>query len=105
MGNGDSQVLQLALAASHSPGNLPERVGSPQLTEEHGHILAPACKSPSMTLSFSFFYGSLKFDSRKELKGLAQHAKKEYHFWASFVCQTDFLVETNLSQNTARAYL
>jgi len=39
----------------------------PELTEEHGHKLAPACESPAMTFGFCFFHGSSQFDSGKEL--------------------------------------
>ena len=66
-GGGDSKMLQLPLTASEASGNLPERMGSAQLTEKHGHKLSPAGESPSMPLGFRFSDGLLKLDSRKQL--------------------------------------
>jgi len=66
-GSGDTQVFQLPLTASQAPGNLPEGMGSAQLTEKHGHKLAPTGESPSMSLGFRFSDGLLELDSRKQL--------------------------------------
>jgi hypothetical protein len=66
-GGRDTQVFQLPLTASQTPGNLPEGMSSTQLTEEHGHKLSPAGESPSMPLGFRFSHGLLELDSRKQL--------------------------------------
>ena len=39
---GDSQVVQFALTTPQASDNLPERMGAPQLAEEHGQELTPA---------------------------------------------------------------
>jgi hypothetical protein len=51
-----------------------EGMGLPYLAEEHGNKLAPAGKSPSMTL------------------------------WVLYVCEIGSLAESNLSYNSERAY-
>jgi len=66
-GSGDAQVFQFAFTASQPSGNLPERMGSTQLTEEHGDKLAPASEPSDMALSFCFHNGLLELDSRKQL--------------------------------------
>ena len=65
--SGDSQMLQFSLTASQPPGDLPERVGSSQLAEEHGHKLPLAGESPGMTFGFRFFQSVMKFDPGKQL--------------------------------------
>jgi hypothetical protein len=66
-GGADAQMFQFAFTASQSSGNLPKRMGSAQLTEEHGHKLAPASESSGMTFGFGLFHGVLELDSRKQL--------------------------------------
>jgi hypothetical protein len=66
-GSGDTEVLQFSLTTSQAPGNLPEGMGPAQLTEKHGHKLAPAGESSSMTLGLGFSDGLLELDSRKQL--------------------------------------
>ncbi len=66
-GGSDTQMFQLPLTASQAPSNLPEGMGSAQLTEKHGHKLPPAGESPSMALGFRFSDRLLELDSRKQL--------------------------------------
>lgn len=48
-GGSDAQMFQFSLTASKASGNLPERMGAAQLTEVHGHKLAPAGKPSGMS--------------------------------------------------------
>jgi hypothetical protein len=66
-GGADAQMFQFTFAASQPSGNLSQRMGSAQLTEEHGHKLPPASKSSGMTFGFCLFHGLLELDSRKQL--------------------------------------
>ena len=67
VGGGNAQVFQFALTTSEASDNLPEGVGSAQMTEEHGDELAPAGEPSGMTFSASLFDGLLEFRSWKEL--------------------------------------
>jgi len=66
-GGADAQMFQFAFTASQPSGNLPKRMGSAQLTEEHGHKLAPTREPSGMAFSFCFHNGLLELDSRKQL--------------------------------------
>jgi hypothetical protein len=66
-GGGDAQMFQFTLAAPKPSGNFPERMGTAQLAEKHGHKLAPASKSTSMPFGFGLLHGLLELDSRKHL--------------------------------------
>jgi hypothetical protein len=66
-GSGDAKMFQLSLTTSQPPNDLPERMGSAQLTEKHGHKLSPAGESPSVSLGFRFSDCLLELDSRKQL--------------------------------------
>jgi hypothetical protein len=66
-GSRDSKMFQFPLTASQTSDNLPEGMSSTQLTEQHGHKLPPAGKSPSMPLGFRFSDCLLELDSRKQL--------------------------------------
>jgi len=101
---GDSQVFQFTLTTPQPAGNLSERMGSPQLAEEHGHKLPPATKPSGMTLRFGLFDRLLKFGSGKQLQKLAEYATKTIHGRPSFVSGVGFLCEANLPQNVVKAY-
>jgi len=66
-GSVDPQMFQLPFTTSQPSGDLPERMGTTQLAEEHGHKLSPAGKPPSMPLGFRLSDRVLEFDSRKQL--------------------------------------
>jgi hypothetical protein len=64
-GGADTQMFQFVFTASQPSGNLPERMSSTQLAEEHRDKLAPASKPSGMAFSFCFHHGLLELDSRK----------------------------------------
>jgi hypothetical protein len=49
-GGRDAQVLELALAAAQPAADLPQRMGAPELAEQHGHELPPAGEAARMAL-------------------------------------------------------
>jgi len=63
----DPQMFQFSLAASQTPGDFSQRVGSSQLAEKHGHKLPPAGETSGMAFSFGFFHDLMKFNPRKQL--------------------------------------
>jgi hypothetical protein len=66
-GSGDAQVFQFSFAAPQPSSDFPERMGPPQLAENHRHKLTPASKPPGMTFGLGRFHRLLKFDPRKKL--------------------------------------
>ena len=69
-GGADAQMLQFTFTASQPSGNFGQIMGSAQLTEDHGHKLAPTSKPSAMTFGFCLFHSLLELDSRKQLKEL-----------------------------------
>lgn len=67
VGSGNAQVFQFALTTSEASDDLPEGMGSAQMTEEHGDELAPAGEPSGMAFGASLFDRLVKFMSRKEL--------------------------------------
>jgi hypothetical protein len=59
-GSGNPKVLEFAFTASQPPADLSEGMGATQLTEQHGHKLAPRGKSFSMAFGFGLFNHLLK---------------------------------------------
>ena len=90
--SGNAQMLQFPFTASKPACNLPERMGSAQLTEKHGHKLIPARISFRMAFSMSPRNKILKLDARKQLQQLAKYATKSIHRRPSF-CDETFLAE------------
>src|SRR5207247_11350535 len=84
-GRGDAQVLELPLAAAQSPADLPQRMGAPELTEQHGHELAPAGEAARMALGQRPLHQDLELRPRKQLEQLAEHAGESANGWASLV--------------------
>ena len=66
-GGADTQMLQFTFAASKPSSNLPKRMGTAQLTEEHGNKLTPTGESPGMPLGSRSTDCLLELDSRKQL--------------------------------------
>ena len=64
---GHPEMLQLAFTAPESVRNFPQRMGSPQLIEQHGDELTPTGESSSMTLCPSPLEEPLKLPPRKKL--------------------------------------
>jgi hypothetical protein len=50
-------MTKFPFAGSQSSTNFGQRLGVPQLTEEHGDELAPAGETSSMTLRFVLAHG------------------------------------------------
>jgi hypothetical protein len=57
-------MTKFPFAGSQSSTNLAQRLGVPQLTEEHGDELAPARETSSMTLCVVLAHGGFKFQTR-----------------------------------------
>ena len=73
-GGANAQMFELTFTASQTSGNLPERVGSPQLAEQHGYKLAPRGESSGMTFGPGFLDHHLELQPRKQLQYLTEHA-------------------------------
>jgi hypothetical protein len=54
---GQPQMTKFPFAGSQTPTNFAQRLGVPQLTEEHGDELAPASETSSMTLRVVLAHG------------------------------------------------
>lgn len=65
-GTSDPGMLQFAFTASGPSVYFTERLGSSQLTEEHGYQLVPAGKPPGMPFGFCLSQDLLKLDFRKQ---------------------------------------
>jgi hypothetical protein len=76
---GDAQMLELALAAAQSPADLPQRVGAPQLAEQHGHELAPAREAPGVAFGVRPLDQRLELRPAEQLEQLAEHAAECAH--------------------------
>src|SRR5208282_5424314 len=74
-----SQVPQLAFAGGQAAANLAQRLRTPQMTEQHGHELAPTTEPAGMALSPVFNYSPLKIGAGKQLQHLAENAGYSYH--------------------------
>jgi len=61
---GQPQMTKFPFAGGQSSTNLAQRLGVPQLTEEHGDELAPAGETSSMTLCVVLARGGFKFHTR-----------------------------------------
>jgi hypothetical protein len=66
-GSTDAQMFEFAFATSEPSGNLSERMSPSQLTEEHGHKLAPTGESFGITFCLGHFNQMLKLQTRKQL--------------------------------------
>jgi hypothetical protein len=78
-GRPDTQMFEFTFTASQTSGNLPERMGSPQLAEQHGHKLAPRTESSGMTFGFRLLDHPLELPTGKQLQYLAEHATIRIH--------------------------
>ena len=71
---GQPQVPQLAFAGGQPATNLAQRLGPPQVAEEHGHELAPATEPSGMTLGPMLEDRLFKLVAGKQLQHLAENA-------------------------------
>jgi len=85
----DAQVLELALATAQAAADLPQRMGTSELAEQHRHELTPAGEATGVALRARLLDQGLEFGARKQLEELAEHAGKFPHGWASFVWRVD----------------
>jgi len=76
---GQPQVPQLAFAGSQTAADLAQRLRPSQVTEQHGHELAPASKPAGMALGPMFEDGLFKLVAGKQLQHLAENARYSYH--------------------------
>jgi hypothetical protein len=85
-GSSDPQMPKLPFTTSKASTNLTKRMGTSQLTKQHGDELTPTGESFSMTLCLSHRNQLLKLQTRKQLQQLAKYATKSIHKWPSFIC-------------------
>ena len=76
---GDAQMLELTLAAAPPPADLPQRMGAPQLAEQHRDELSPAREAARMALGVRPLHQGLELRPRKQLEQLAEHAGESTH--------------------------
>lgn len=79
------QVTQLTLAGGQAPADLPQRMGPPQLAEQHGHTLAPTGEAAGVALGLGLPHQALEFPAGEQLQELAEDATDLAHGWASWV--------------------
>jgi hypothetical protein len=76
---GQSQMPQLAFAGGQPAANLPQRLGSAQMAEQHGYELPPAGKSAGVALGAVFPHRLLELMAGKQLQHLAENARYSCH--------------------------
>jgi hypothetical protein len=67
-GGFDVQMFELALATAPPAADSPQRMGAAEVTEQHGHELAPAGEAPDVALRVGPLDQSPKFSARKQLE-------------------------------------
>ena len=72
--NADAQVNQLAFAALQSTFDLPQGMGTAQLTEQHPHKLTPARQPLAAIFGSRLINDALEVGTRDELEDLTEHA-------------------------------
>jgi len=72
-------VLQLAFAAAQPAADLSQRMGAPELAEQHGDELPPAREAARMALRVRPLHQGLELCPRKQLEQLAEHAGESAH--------------------------
>ena len=65
----DAQVPELALAAAQPAADLPQRMGAPELAEQHGDELPPAGEAAGMALGVRPLHRGLELGARKHTPG------------------------------------
>src|ERR1700682_701317 len=74
-----SQVLQFPHRSAQSATNLTQRLGPPQVAEQHGDELAPALESTGMAIRVVLFDGRFEFQPGKQLQKLRKNAAYSIH--------------------------
>jgi hypothetical protein len=62
-----TQMPQLAFARRQSTTNFAQRLGRPELTEQHGHKLSPTAEAAGMPFGFMLANRRVKSSSRNQL--------------------------------------
>ena len=76
---GQSQVPQLAFAGGQAAANLAQGLCPSQMTEQHGHELAPTTEAAGVALGPVLDDGPLELGAGKQLQHLAENAGYSYH--------------------------
>src|SRR6202023_2295132 len=74
-----SQMLQFPHRGAQSATNLTQRLGPPQVAEQHSDELAPAFESTGMAVGLVFFDGRFEFQPGKQLQKLRKNAAYSSH--------------------------
>src|SRR6202011_822406 len=74
-----SQVLQFPHRCAQSATNLTQRLGPPQVAEQHGDELAPALESTGMAIRLVLFDGRFEFQPGKQLQKLRKNTAYSIH--------------------------
>jgi hypothetical protein len=88
-------VLQLAFAGLQPFGNLAQRFGLRQLTEEHGHELPPTAEAARMPLGLMLSHCRFKAVTRDQLENLTEDAAYSFQGEVSSVEWIRSLAELN----------
>src|SRR2546427_3093279 len=78
-------MLQLPLATGQSAADLPQRMRSSKLAEQHGDELPPTTEALCTPFGLMFFDCLLKFHSREQLQQLRENATESCHGGVSSV--------------------
>jgi hypothetical protein len=73
-------VPQLAFAGGQAAANLTQRLRTPQMTEQHGHELAPTTEPAGVALGPVLHDGPLKLRAGKQLQHLAENASPNFSY-------------------------
>src|SRR6478752_1210453 len=72
-------MLQLPHRGAQSATNLTQRLGPPQVAEQHGDELGPAMESTGMAVRLVLFDGGFEFQPGKQLQKLRKNAAYSIH--------------------------
>src|SRR4029077_5740487 len=72
-------MLQFPHRGAQSATDLTQRLGPPQLAEQHGDELGPAIESTGMAVRLVFFDGCFEFQPGKQLQKLRKNAAYSIH--------------------------
>ena len=88
-------MLQLAFARAQTLGDLAQRFGLRELTEQHRHQLSPIAETARITLGLMFLHCCFEAVARDQLQNLAEDAAYSFQGEASLVRWRSFLQELN----------
>ena len=73
------QMVELALGGAQTLRDLGQAVRPAQLTEQHGHELAPAGEAAGVALGMVLLHRLLEFAAGEQLQELAEYAAYSVH--------------------------